>query len=127
MQVALLRIDGQAVLSAAGRFPDYEYSDLLMVRERGALLVKDYAAAERLFRRAIKAGRLLYQPADISNHSPLLQKLCHFRLGQVYEATGKRDQAVGEYREFLSRFERAQTRLLQVAEARLALRRLGAQ
>jgi eukaryotic-like serine/threonine-protein kinase len=125
MQAALMRRHGRAVLSAAGGLPDYDYSDLLMVRGRGALLVQDYAGAERLFRRAIKAGRLLYQPTDVSYHSPLIQMLCHFYLGQVYEATGKREQAASEYREFLSHFEGSQTRLPQVAEARAGLKRLG--
>ena len=125
MQAALVRGDGRAVLSAASRLPDYEYSDLLMMRGRGAFLVQDYAAAERLFRRAINAERLLYVPADIPSHSPLIQMLCSYCLGQVYEATGKREQAVSEYRGFLSRFEGSRTRLPQVAEARAALKRLG--
>jgi tetratricopeptide (TPR) repeat protein len=127
MQAALVRGDGRAVLSAASRLPDLEDADLLIVRGRAELLVQDYAAAERFFRRAIKAGRLLYQLTDITYHSPLTQMLCHFHLGQVYEATGKREQAVSEYREFLSRFEGSQTRLPQVAEARSALKRLSAQ
>jgi DNA/RNA-binding domain of Phe-tRNA-synthetase-like protein len=42
------------------------------------------------------------------------------------EATGKREQAVSEFREFLSRFEGSPTRLPQVAEARAPLKRLGA-
>jgi hypothetical protein len=50
--------------------------------------------------------------------------LWHFYLGQIHEATGKRDQAVNEYQEFLSHFEGAHTRLPQVAEARAALKRL---
>jgi len=127
MQAALVRGDGRAVLNAASRLPDYEYSDLLIVRGRAELLVQDYGAAERLIRRAIKAGRLLYRPPDVYSHSPLFQMLCHFYLGQVYEAAGKLEQAVSEYREFLSRFDGAQTRLSQVTQARAALKRLGSQ
>ncbi len=44
--------------------------------------------------------------------------------GQVYERTGKRDQAINEYQEFLSHFESSHTRLPQVAEARTTLKRL---
>jgi serine/threonine protein kinase len=45
-------------------------------------------------------------------------------LAQIYERTNKRDQAVNEYQQFLSLFERSGTRLPQVAEARKALKRL---
>ena len=98
-----------------------------MMRGRGELLVQDYVAAERLFRRAINAERQSQDSHDPSNRSPLIQMLCHFHLGQVYEATGKREQALSEYREFLSRFEGSQTRLPAVAEARTALKRLASQ
>jgi cytochrome c-type biogenesis protein CcmH/NrfG len=47
-----------------------------------------------------------------------------YYLGQVYERTGKRDQAINEYQEFLSHFESSHTRLPQVAEARTTLKRL---
>ena len=56
--------------------------------------------------------------------SPLLAILCHFYLGQVHEATGKRDLAVNEYQEFLSHLEGSRTRPPQVAEAHTALKRL---
>jgi hypothetical protein len=58
--------------------------------------------------------------------SPLVILLCHFYPGQVYDATSKRDQAVSEYREFLSPFEGSPTRLPQISEARAALKRLVA-
>jgi eukaryotic-like serine/threonine-protein kinase len=48
--------------------------------------------------------------------------LSHYYLGQVYERTGKRDQAINEYQEFLSHFESSHTRLPQVAEARTTLK-----
>jgi tetratricopeptide (TPR) repeat protein len=126
MQAALMRNDGRAVVTAAGRLPDYRYSGLLLMRGRGELLAKDYAAAERSFRRAILDEREISVSANVPTRSPLVQMRCHFHLGQVYEATGKRDQAIAEYREFLSRFEGSPTRLPQVAEARAALKRLGA-
>jgi len=126
MTSALMKNDGQGALAAAGRVPDYRYSGFLLMRGRGELLAKDYAAAERSFRRAILDTRDLSTPAGLPTRSPLVEMLCHFHLGQVHEATGKRDQAISEYREFLSRFEGSPTRLPQVAEARAALKRLGA-
>jgi len=42
----------------------------------------------------------------------------------MYERAGKRDQAVNEFQEFLSRFENSHTKLPQVAEARATLKKL---
>jgi hypothetical protein len=55
---------------------------------------------------------------------PVLGILSHYYLGQLYERTSKRDQAINEYQEFLSHFASSQSRLPQVAEARTALKRL---
>jgi hypothetical protein len=54
----------------------------------------------------------------------VLGVLSHYYLGQLYERTSKRDQAINEYQEFLSHFASSQTRLAQVGEARTALKRL---
>jgi tetratricopeptide (TPR) repeat protein len=124
MQAALLRNDPQAVLAAAARLPDLNESPLLFIRGRAQLLLKDYAPAEQLLRRALAAEHYLGTPGALRSRSPLLAMLCQFYLGQVHEATGKRDQAVNEYQEFLSHFEGSRTRLPQVAEARAALKRL---
>ena len=51
--------------------------------------------------------------------------LARFYRGQIYERTGRAAQAAGEYRYFLSSFERSSARLPQIVEAREALRRLG--
>jgi flagellar biosynthesis chaperone FliJ len=59
----------------------------------------------------------------LRTHSPLLAALAHFYLGQVYEATGKREPAANEYQEFLSHFENSRATLPQIAQARAALRR----
>ncbi len=45
-------------------------------------------------------------------------------LGQVYERTGKRDQAINEYQDFLSYFVTSHTQLSRISEARTALKRL---
>ena len=124
MQAALLRNDPRAALAAAARLPDLDDSWLLFIRARAHLLLKDYAAAEQVLGRALLAERYLGDPFAMRSRSPLLAALCHFYLGQTHEATGKRDQAVNEYQEFLSHFEGARTRLPQVAEARAALKRL---
>jgi hypothetical protein len=55
---------------------------------------------------------------------PLFSLLCHYYLGQTYEATDKSPQAIEEYQSFLSHFERSRTKMPQVAEARIALKRL---
>jgi hypothetical protein len=60
----------------------------------------------------------------LSQRLPIVEVLSHYYLGQVYEHTGKRDQAVNEYQEFLSHFGKASSRLPQVAEARATLSRL---
>jgi hypothetical protein len=94
---------------------------------QGAVLGKDYGSAEHLLRRTMVLHAWLPTTYRWRNAgSPLVTLLCHFYLGQVYEATGKREQAISEYREFLSPFEGSATRLPQIADARAALKRLGA-
>jgi len=55
---------------------------------------------------------------------PVLGILSHYYLGQLYESTGKHDQAINEYQEFLSHFPASPSRLAQVGDARSALKRL---
>jgi eukaryotic-like serine/threonine-protein kinase len=124
MQAAVGRSDGRAALAAAGRLPDLNDPLLLLLRARAQLLLKDYAAAEGLLRRALSAERDTENYNRLRTRSPLIAAMCHFYLGQVYEGAAKREQAVNEYQEFLSHFESSRTRLPQVAEARAALKRL---
>ena len=126
MEAALARRDPQRVLATAGRLPDSNNPWLLFPRARAHLLLKDYAAAEQLLRRALLQERFLSSFTELRFRSPLGTMLCHFYLGQIHEATGKREQAVNEYQEFLSHFEGSRTRLPQIAEARAALKKLGA-
>ncbi len=121
---ALLRNDARAALGAASRLPDLQEPGLLFLKGRAHLLLNDYAAAEQQFRHALIHERELSPLPAITGGVPFLAMLCHFYLGQVYEATAKRQQAVEEYQEFLSHFEGSRTRLPQVAEARAALKRL---
>ena len=45
--------------------------------------------------------------------------------GQIHERTGRARQAVGEYRYFLSSFDRSNAKFPQIAEAREPVRRLA--
>jgi len=87
------------------------------------LQTKDYGRAEQDLRAAISKEKDLSEPSAVRTRSPLIAALAHFYLGQVYEATGKRDQAVNEYQEFLSHFENSRANLPQIALARAALQR----
>jgi len=61
---------------------------------------------------------------DMRSVFPAYAILSHYYLAQMYERDGKRDQALNEYQEFLSRFENSRTKLPQVAEARASLKKL---
>jgi serine/threonine protein kinase/Flp pilus assembly protein TadD len=128
MAAALQRNDPRVPPASALRLPVANECWIPLYESRAALLRKDHVAAEHLLRRVLYLQRwLLMWLGTIHTRSPLLTLLCHFYLGQVYEATGKREQAVSEYREFLSPFEGSARRLPQISEARAALKRLGLQ
>lgn len=124
---AIARNDGGVAKTAAMRLPNADLEDawLPFLRARAALLARDYAAAEQLLRRTLRAVRSLAFSGFLPYRTPSVALLSRFYLGQLYEAIGKRDQAVSEYREFLSRFAGSPTRLPQLSEARAALERLG--
>jgi hypothetical protein len=86
--------------------------------------VNDYASAEREFRDTLKNSRGFSNFGVMREQIPLFSLLCHFYLGQIYEATGKSQQAIDEYQSFLSHFEGSRTKMPQVAGARAALKRL---
>ncbi len=121
---AVQRGDGQAALSRAAGIPDFQDPYLLFLKARGHLLINDYSAAEDEFRTELRLDRNLENAIVLVGRFPLLAILSHYYLGQLYERTGKRDQAVNEYQEFLSHFTNSQTRLAQVSDARVALKRL---
>lgn len=124
MAVALVHSDAHGALAAIARLPNQQVADVLFANARAHLLLKDYASAEQEFRRAFTEGTQRGNYSDMRRQVPLVALLCPFYLGQLYEATGKRDQAVNEYQSFLLHFESSHTRLPQVAEARAALKRL---
>jgi hypothetical protein len=116
--------DGQAALSRAASIPDFQDPYLLFLKARAHLLTNDYSSAETEFRGVLRHGRSLENSEALTGRFPVLGILSHYSLGQLYERTGKRDQAINEYQEFLSHFTSSQTRLAQVGDARTALKRL---
>jgi tetratricopeptide (TPR) repeat protein len=121
---AVERGDGQAALTVLARAPDFQYPPRVFLLARGHLLTNDYASAEAEFRTVLRRVRDLENNEAISQRFPILGILSHYYLGQLYERTGKHDQAINEYQEFLSHFQGSQTQLKQVAEARTAMKRL---
>jgi len=121
---AVHRGDGQAALSRASSIPDFQVCYLLFLKGRAHLLTNDYASAETEFRAALRVERLVANTGALAQRFPVLGILSHYYLGQLYERTGKRDQAINEYQEFLSHFGSSPSHLPQVGEARTALKRL---
>ena len=124
ISAAVHRGDGQAALSHAASIPDFQDPNLLYLKGRAHLLTNDYAAAETDFRAVLLNERSLANSGALTGRFPVLGVLSHYYLGQLYERTNKRDQAINEYQEFLSHFSNSRTRLVQVGDARSALKRL---
>jgi tetratricopeptide (TPR) repeat protein len=121
---AVLKGDGQTALSRLASMPYIEKPAPVFFQGRTHLLAKDYAAAETDFRALLVVDKSLENVRSMINRFPVLEVLSHYYLAQIYENTGKRDQAVNEYQEFLSHFTATQTRPAQLADARSALKRL---
>ena len=124
ISAAVQRGDGHAALSRATSIPDFQDSYSLFLKARAHLLTNDYASAETEFRAGLLRGRSLANSPTMNQRFPALEVLSHYYLGQLYERTNKRDQAINEYQEFLSHFASSQTPLAQVGDARGALKRL---
>ncbi len=124
MTVAVRDGDGQAALSRAASIPDSQDAYQLYIKGRAHLLTNDYTSAETEFHGSLRSGRVLANLGALRDRLPVVGMLCHYYLGQLYERTGKRDQAINEYQEFLSHFQSSQSRLTQVGEARAALKRM---
>lgn len=114
----------QAAINQAANNPDLRQPTLRFYKARAQLLANDYASAEPLFRETLLLNRNQSNFRIMTLRVPMLEILSHYYLGLVYERTGKRDQAVNEYQEFLSHFGKATSRLPQVAAARATLSRL---
>ncbi|ABF42980.1 serine/threonine protein kinase with TPR repeats [Candidatus Koribacter versatilis Ellin345] len=116
--------DGAGALSALGPYVKFHNPPLLFIRARAHLLTKDYSTAEAEFRGAIRITRNMANFGSILNRLPAIEMLSHFYLGQIYDQTGKRDQAINEYQDFLSHFEHSSAKLPQIEIARAAVKRL---
>jgi eukaryotic-like serine/threonine-protein kinase len=116
--------DGQAAVNRLAGIPYMELGEGIFFRGRAHLLAKDYTSAETDFHAVLRIERYLENSRWIINRFPVIEILSHYYLGQVYENTGKRDQALNEYQEFLSHFTNSQSHLAQVGDARNALKRL---
>jgi serine/threonine protein kinase/tetratricopeptide (TPR) repeat protein/TolB-like protein len=121
LYAALVRKDPRGAIAAAGRLPNSRDAFVHYPRGWAYFETKDYSRAEQDLRAAILDERQLSNFNYMRTRSPLLAALAHFYLGQVYEATGKRDEAASEYQEFLSHFENSRANLPQIATARAAL------
>jgi eukaryotic-like serine/threonine-protein kinase len=124
ISAAVQRGDGHTALTRAAGIPDLQEPYLLFLKARAHLLTNDYASAETEFRAGWRRDRSLENSRALARQFPALAVLSHYYLGQLYERTSKRDQAINEYQEFLSHFPNSQTRLAQVGDARTALKRL---
>ncbi len=120
----VLKGDGQAALSRVSGTLNAEDADRRFFLGRAYLLVNDYTSAEATFRSILSIERVLENDRAMIDRFPAPGILSHYYLGQIYERTNKRDQAINEYQQFLSFFENSHTRLAQVADARTALKRL---
>ena len=126
MAAAFRRKDPQAALAAAAPLRSGQILGpiFVLIKGRAEIEVKDYASAEHDLKYAILANRDFGNTGFMRQNLPITAILAHFYLGQVYEATGKKDPAVNEYQEFLSHFEGSKAKLPQIAEAKAALTRL---
>jgi serine/threonine protein kinase/tetratricopeptide (TPR) repeat protein len=124
VSVAVHNGDGQTALSRATSIPDFREPYLLYLKARAHLLTSDYSSAELEFRDVLRVERSLENGRVMADRFPAIGILAHYYLGQLYERTSKRDQAINEYQEFLSYFASTQPRLAQLGDARAALKRL---
>jgi eukaryotic-like serine/threonine-protein kinase len=124
VSAAVERGDGQTALSRAAGIPDLREPYLLFLKARSHLLINDYSTAEEQFHAVLRLGRDMENYSALTERFPAVSILSHYYLGQLYERTGKRDQAINEYQEFLSYFPGSQSHLSQIGDARTALKRL---
>jgi serine/threonine protein kinase/tetratricopeptide (TPR) repeat protein len=124
VSAAVQRGDGQTALSRAATIPDLQQPYLLFLKARSHLLINDYSPAEEEFRAILRVERTVANPRALVQRFPLPGILSHYYLGQLYDRTGKRDQAINEFQDFLSYFPNSPTHLAQIGDARTALKRL---
>jgi len=121
---ALVRGDAPGAFAPFAGLPDFQDAPTQFARGSTHFLLKDNAAAEHEFRNTLQLSRGFSNFSFMRLQVPLYALLSHFYIGQIYEATGKKQQAIDEYQSFLSHFEGSRTKLPQVGEARSGLQRL---
>ena len=121
---ALQRGDGAAALASLGDHVKFSVLPFSYLRGWAHLLTKDYASAETDLQQAIRSSRNIANNSNITGKLPVIEMLSHFYLGQVYEQSGKRDQALNEYQNFLSHFPSGKAPMPEINEARAAVKRL---
>ncbi len=114
----------QELLAASSHLTGARSNILTLNLGRAYLERGEFAEAERQLNLALKMNRLWGNPDSLASHNFLCYTLAQFYLGRVAEQTGKKAEAVNAYQEFLSHFENSNAKLLQIAEARAALKRL---
>ncbi len=119
---AMSHNDPQKTSNLADSLPSSIDSVIVFPRGWAYLQSKEYSWAERDLRAAIRDERSLSDFDTIRTRCPLRAALAHFYLGQLYDRSGKRDQAEREYNTFLLSFESSKANLDQVAQAKTALR-----
>jgi serine/threonine protein kinase/TolB-like protein len=124
MITSVIRSDGGGALAAVAGLPNFLDEPWLFNKGRAHVLLNNYSPAEQDFKSTLLQSRNMGNLGFMLAHVPLYAVLSHFYLGQLYERTGKIPQAVDEYQSFLSHFEGSRTKLPQVAEARVAVKRL---
>jgi serine/threonine protein kinase/tetratricopeptide (TPR) repeat protein len=123
-EAAVERGDGATALAKIADSLKNTGAPLAFIRGRAHYLTKDYAAADADLHQAIRSSRSVANMGSMTGRFPMIEMLSHFYLGRVYEESGKRDQALNEYQEFLSHFANGKAPLPQINEARAALKRL---
>jgi tetratricopeptide (TPR) repeat protein/predicted Ser/Thr protein kinase len=91
---------------------------------RADLEFNSFAEAERQLRTLQVKGRIFGNMRYVAYTDFLSEMLSEFYIGEIYEKTGRKTEAVKAYQDFLSHFEDSDARLPQIAEARAALKRL---
>jgi serine/threonine protein kinase/tetratricopeptide (TPR) repeat protein len=124
MLAGLQRGDYPGVLASAVALGSDPNLEVVEMKGRAHLGTRDYASAETELRAVVRKGRDMSNFSQVAYRMPVMGILAHYYLGQVYEQTGKRDQAVNEYQEFLSHFDNSRAKLKQVDDARAAMKRL---
>jgi predicted negative regulator of RcsB-dependent stress response len=114
----------QEVISNWQQLPSQLWPLYALEVGRAYLEAGNWSEAERHLRFAIKAERFWGNPGVFYSPNFFTATLAHFYLGELLEQSGRKSGASNAYQEFLGHFENSGAKLPQIAEARVALKRL---